>query len=87
MSFGTLNHPKFDTTVKENANLSVTLVSEGTSLHRWISDCKFVLPELVVPPRNEELEKRCQKLRAQQSHAEYNSMVKGIDKNVDAEPG
>ncbi|XP_003737613.2 transmembrane protein 199 [Galendromus occidentalis] len=60
---------------------------KGTALHKWISGCALILPEVVVPPRNDELEKRCQKLRAQQSHAEYNKMVKGIDKKVPTEAG
>lgn len=48
-------------------------------LHDLIKDCVINLPKNVKVPRNQELEKRCQKLKIQQQNKEYNSMTKNVD--------
>lgn len=48
-------------------------------LHDMLKSCVINLPKNVEIPRNEELEKRCQKLKTQQQNKEYSTMTKNVD--------
>ncbi|OQR70030.1 transmembrane protein-like [Tropilaelaps mercedesae] len=54
---------------------------EGVSLVEWTARCRLELPSVVVPPRSDDLEKRCKELRARMMHKEYDSMVASIDRS------
>ncbi|XP_066259489.1 transmembrane protein 199 [Euwallacea similis] len=48
-------------------------------LHELLEGSKVVLPKNEEIPRNPELEKRCQKLKAEQQNREYQNMTKNVD--------
>lgn len=48
-------------------------------LHELMEGSYVVLPENSKIPRNAELEKRCEKLRASQQNLEYSNMTKNVD--------
>lgn len=48
-------------------------------LHELFEGSEIVLPKNVEVPRSAELEKRCQKLKAEQQNREYNMMTKNVD--------
>lgn len=48
-------------------------------LHELLEGSEIVLPKNEEIPRNAELEKRCQKLRAEQQNREYQNMTKNVD--------
>lgn len=53
--------------------------SEKTYFHELFKGSEIILPKNVEIPRSEELEKRCQRLKAEQENREYNSMTKNVD--------
>ena len=54
--------------------------SAGTLyLHELLEHSDIHLPEYEPPPRNPELEARCQKLRAEQADQEYRKMTKNVN--------
>ena len=53
--------------------------SEKVYLHNILEGSEIVLPKNSEIPRNAELEKRCERLRASQQNREYNSMTKNVD--------
>lgn len=53
--------------------------TEKTYFHKLFKGSQIILPKNVEIPRNEELEKRCQRLKAEQENREYNSMTKNVD--------
>lgn len=48
-------------------------------LHDLLKGCLINLPQNQIIPRSEELEKRCQRLKAEQQNKEYNNMTKNVD--------
>lgn len=48
-------------------------------LHDLLEGCSVILPKNIEIPRNEELEKRCKLLKAQQENRDYRSMTKNVD--------
>lgn len=48
-------------------------------LHELLKNCTVNLPKNIEVPRSQELEKRCQRLKAQQQNREYNKMTKNVD--------
>ncbi|XP_050305324.1 transmembrane protein 199 [Anthonomus grandis grandis] len=48
-------------------------------LHELLEGSEVVLPKNELIPRNKELEKRCQKLKAEQQNREYANMTKNVD--------
>lgn len=48
-------------------------------LHDMLKSCAINLPKNVEIPRSAELERRCQKLKAQQQNREYSKMTKNVD--------
>ncbi|RZB40718.1 transmembrane protein 199, partial [Asbolus verrucosus] len=48
-------------------------------LHSLLEGSQIVLPKNNEIPRNTELEKRCERLRASQQNEEYNNMTKNVD--------
>lgn len=48
-------------------------------LHDLLENSEVILPKNEEIPRNEELEKRCQKLKAEQQNWEYQNMTKNVD--------
>ncbi|ERL87115.1 transmembrane protein 199 [Dendroctonus ponderosae] len=48
-------------------------------LHELLENSEIVLPKNEEIPRNRELEKRCQKLKAEQQNREYQNMTKNVD--------
>ena len=55
-----------------------TQLSGKPHFHEIIESCEIILPEPKFPPRNPELEARCQKLKAEQQEREYRRMTKNI---------
>jgi hypothetical protein len=49
------------------------------SFHDLIMGCDVKLPQPEVEPRNQELEARIQRLKAQQANREYKAMTKNVD--------
>lgn len=49
------------------------------SFHDMIIGCDIKLPQPVAEPRNQELEARIQRLKAQQASREYKAMTKNVD--------
>lgn len=47
--------------------------------HEIFKGSEVVLPKNIEIPRSEELEKRCQRLKAQQQNRDYNKMTKNVD--------
>ncbi|CAG9765702.1 unnamed protein product [Ceutorhynchus assimilis] len=58
----------------QNENLD-----EKIYLHELLEGSEIVLPKNEEIPRNEELEKRCQKLKAEQENRDYQNMTKNVD--------
>jgi len=56
-------------------------VGDGLVLHRFITSQSIVLPVPYQPPRNPELEKRIQRLKAQQLENEYQKMTENVGGN------
>ncbi|XP_030762339.1 transmembrane protein 199 [Sitophilus oryzae] len=54
---------------------------EKVYLHELIESSEILLPKNVEIPRNEELEKRCQKLKEEQQNQEYKNMIRNVDNN------
>lgn len=48
-------------------------------IHNLIEQCEMILPEVKIPPRNPELEKRIQKLKALEEARQYRAMTKNVD--------
>lgn len=48
-------------------------------IHNLIEQCEIILPEVKIPPRNPELEKRIQKLQALEEQRQYREMTKNVD--------
>lgn len=48
-------------------------------IHKLIEGCEIVLPEVKIPPRNPELERRIQKLKAMEEERKYREMTKNVD--------
>lgn len=48
-------------------------------LHELLEKSEIVFPKNEEIPRNQELEKRCQKLKAEQQNREYQNMTKNVD--------
>lgn len=59
---------------KENENSSTKVY-----FHEIFKGTEVILPKNIEIPRNEELEKRCQRLKAEQQNRDYNKMTKNID--------
>ncbi|XP_018578864.1 transmembrane protein 199 [Anoplophora glabripennis] len=59
---------------KENMNKD-----DKIYLHELIEGSHIILPKNQEIPRNEELEKRCQRLKAQQENKSYHRMTKNVD--------
>lgn len=53
--------------------------SSKVYFHEIFRGSEVILPKNIEIPRNEELEKRCQRLKAQQQNRDYNKMTKNID--------
>jgi hypothetical protein len=49
------------------------------SFHDLIMGCDVKLPQPEVEPRNQELEARIQRLKAEQANREYKAMTKNVD--------
>lgn len=49
------------------------------SFHDLIIGCDIKLPQPVAEPRNQELEARIQRLKAEQANREYQAMTKNVD--------
>jgi len=49
------------------------------SFHDLIIGCDIKLPQPVAEPRNQELEARIQRLKAEQANREYKAMTKNVD--------
>lgn len=67
-------HWLFDYIQKENKEKS-----EKKYLHSLLEGSEIVLPKNSEIPRNAELEKRCERLRASQQNKEYSNMTKNVD--------
>ncbi|CAH0562568.1 unnamed protein product [Brassicogethes aeneus] len=48
-------------------------------LHELFGDSEIILPKNVEIPRSEELERRCQRLKAAQQNRDYTNMTKNVD--------
>lgn len=64
----------YDYIVKENETSSTKIY-----FHELFQGSEVLLPKNVEIPRNEELEKRCKRLKAQQQNRDYNKMTKNVD--------
>nr|CAI5835380.1 unnamed protein product [Callosobruchus analis] len=62
-------HIQYDNKVQE----------ENIYLHELLEGSQIILPKNKIIPRNEELEKRCQKLKAEQDNRVYHEMTKNVD--------
>lgn len=55
-------------------------------LHELLEGSKIILPENKEIPRNQELEKRCNRLKAEQENLEYFKMTKNVDSKRNIHP-
>lgn len=60
--------------------------SRPNSFHDLMIGCDVKLPEPEVQPRNQELEARIQRLKAEQADREYKAMTKNVDTTRVQEP-
>ncbi|KAJ8949637.1 hypothetical protein NQ318_010053 [Aromia moschata] len=49
-------------------------------LHELLEGSEIILPKNEEIPRNEELERRCQRLKAEQQNRDYFQMTKNVDR-------
>ena len=68
-------------TVAQLKSLRNTIVkdSNGVSLYRLLEGSEVVIPPLVVPERNAELEKRVTQLRNRLANLEYEKMTRNVN--------
>jgi len=59
---------------------------EGVYLNELIRGSDILIPGLVIPPRNPELEKRCEQLRKSLAQKEYARMTRDVDFSVRQRP-
>ncbi|XP_055836962.1 uncharacterized protein LOC129905517 [Episyrphus balteatus] len=50
--------------------------------YEFLENCDVILPENEIVPRNQALEKRCEKLRAQQANSAYMNITKNVDLSI-----
>lgn len=50
--------------------------------YELLEKCDIILPENEVTPRNQQLEKRCEKLRAAQANSAYMNITKNVDLSI-----
>jgi hypothetical protein len=67
-------HWLYDYIQRDNENNSTKVY-----LHNLFEGSEIILPKNCEVPRNVELEKRCERLRASQQNREYSNMTKNVD--------
>lgn len=50
--------------------------------YEFLEECVIILPENEIIPRNQQLEARCEKLRAAQANTAYMNITKNVDLNI-----